>query len=188
VIPEPAPVSALEARQRLDEALHKAWFRCSSESTPLAVILIAFDGPKNTEGEELLERALHVHCARTHDVVLRRSNDQFAAILPDTSPAGARLIGERILEAMRSEDNGGTHRVSAGITVAVPDEQSDPANLLHHAEASLHAAQAKGGDRCVGGSAITGAAATKSPSGALSALGKLFQKKKHDEDLRRGTD
>jgi two-component system chemotaxis family response regulator WspR len=182
------PVSALEARQRLDEALHKAWFRCSSESTPLAVILIAFDGPKNTEGEELLERALHVHCARTHDVVLRRSNDQFAAILPDTSPAGARLIGERILEAMRSEDNGGTHRVSAGITVAVPDEQSDPANLLHHAEASLHAAQAKGGDRCVGGSAITGAAATKSPSGTFSAFLKLFQKKKPDEDFRRGTD
>jgi len=70
----------------------------------------------------------------------------------------------------------------------VPDEQSDPANLLHHAESSLHAAQAKGGDRCVGGSAITGAAATTSPSGTFSAFLKLFQKKKPNEDFRRGTD
>lgn len=184
----PEAVTALEARKRLDEALQKAWLRCSSESTPLTVILVAFDQPETTESAELLQRALQVHCARTHDVVLRRSSEQFAAILPDTSPAGARLIGDRILEAMRSEDSGGDHRVSVGIAVTVPDDHRDPEDLLRRSEISLRAAQAAGGNRCVGGTTTSSTTANKSPSGAFSALGKLFQKKKHGEDSRRGTD
>lgn len=185
---DPVPLSALEAQSQLNEALRKAWERGAAESTPLAMVLVGFDKPETTEGSNILQRALRVHCARTQDTVLRRSNDQFVAILPHTSPAGARLIGDRIVEAMRLEDNDCAHRVSVGVAVSVPDDHRDPSDLLRRAEASLDAAQSGGGDRCAGGaaSAITKAPATAPP--ALSALGKIFGVAKKHEDFRRGTD
>jgi len=184
---DPPPLSALEAQSQLKEALRKAWDRGSAESTPLALVMVGFDKQETAEGTDILQRALRVHCARTHDSVLRRANDQYVAVLPDTSPAGARLIGERIVEAMRLEDNDHAHRVAVGVAVAVPDDHRDPSDLLRRAETSFEAAQSNGGDRCVGGQ---GSGSTKTPKttpGAFSALGKIFGKA-DKEEFRRGTD
>ena len=117
---ESAPLSALEAREQLDRALQSAWIRGSAESTPLALLLVQFDKPETPVGVDILERALRVHCARTHDVVLRRAHDEYVAVLPDTPPAGARRVGEQIIDAMRAEDTDHTHRVSVGVAVAAP--------------------------------------------------------------------
>lgn len=182
-----SPLSALEAQEQLKEALRKAWDRGSAESTPLALVLVGFVKAETTAGTDILQRALRVHCARTHDTVLRRSNDQYVAVLPDTSPGGARLIGERIVEAMRLEDNGRAHRVSVGVAVAVPDDHRDPSDLLRRAETSLEAAQSNGGDRCVGGQASASGTQAKATPGAFSALGKMFGKA-DKEEFRRGTD
>lgn len=185
---DPAPLSAFEARSRLKETLRKAWERGSAESAPLALVLVGFDKPETTEGTDILQRALRVHCARTHDTVLRRFNDQYVAVLPDTSPAGARLIGERIVEAMRLEDNNRAHRVSVGVAVAVPDDHRDPAELLRRAETSLEAAQSNGGDRCAGGQASVSAKTPETAPGVFSAMGKIFRKTKKEREFRRGTD
>ena len=183
-----APLSALEAQSQLKGALRKAWDRGCAESTPLALVLVGFDKSQTAEGTDILQRALRVHCARTHDQVVRRSNDQYVAVLPDTSPAGARLIGDRLVEAMRLEDNGRAHRVSVGVAVVVPDDHHDPSDLLSRAETSFDAAQSSGGDRCLGGQVSVSAKATKTTPGAFSALGKIFGKTKKEEEFRRGTD
>lgn len=185
---DPASLSALEAQGRLKAALRKAWDRGSAESTPLAVVLVGFDKAETAEGTDILQRALRVHCARTHDEVVRRSNNQYVAVLPDTSPSGARLIGDRIVEAMRLEDNEGAHRVSVGVAVTVPDDQRDPSDLLQRAETSLEAAQSNGGDRCAGGQASASAKAPKTTPGAFSALGRIFGKTDKDGEFRRRTD
>ncbi|MFM7373911.1 MAG: diguanylate cyclase domain-containing protein [Chthoniobacterales bacterium] len=133
------------------------------------------------------ERALHAHCARTHDVIVRRAHDEYVAVLPDTPPAGARHVGEQLVDAMRAEDTDHTHRVSVGVAVAVPDDHRDPADLLRRAESALQAAQDNGGDRCAGGTAASAGTGAK-PQGVLTALGGLFKKKGADEASRRRTD
>lgn len=182
----PPPVSALEAREQVSKALQSAWIRGSAESRPLALVLVGFDKPETAAGVDTLERALRVHCARTHDVVLRRANDEFVAVLPDTPPAGARLVGERIVEAMRTEDTDHTQRVSVGVAVVVPDDHRAPDELLRRAEIALRGARTGGGDRCTGG--MVGATAQAPRIGAFAKLRELLTKNKKDPDLKRRTD
>jgi two-component system, sensor histidine kinase LadS len=178
-----ATLSALEAREQLNNALQSAWTRGSAESSPLALVLVAFDKPETAVG--ILEPAMKVHCARTNDVVLRRANDEFIAILPDTPPQGARRVGEQIVEAMRAAADGHTHRVSVGVAVAVPDEQSGPDELMRRAQSALEAAREKGGDTCVGGSA---AGSKPPPKGALAHLRSLLPQATQDPTRRRRVD
>jgi GGDEF domain-containing protein len=179
--------SALEARDEVNRALETAWSRGSSESSPLALILVGFDKTETAVGIGILERALRVHCARTRDVCLRRTSDQYVALLPDTPPAGARHVAEQIVEAMRIEDSDHTHRVSVGVAVAVPDEQRTASDLLRRAEGALQAARDNGGDRIAGGAAAGTAVSTPAKS-ALAQLRDLLPAKNKDADLRRRTD
>lgn len=183
---EPSPPSALEAREQLTKTLQAAWTRGSAESTPLALLLVGFDKPETAVGIGILERALRVHCARTHDVFLRRAHDEYVAVLPDTPPAGARHVGEQIIAAMRAEDTDHTHRVSVGVAVAVPDEQRTPTDLLRRAESALQASRDNGGDRVTGGAAA--GMAPSPPKGALAQLRDLLPGKRKDSDRKRRTD
>ena len=180
-------LSVLEAREQANLALESAWRRASAESSPLTLILVGFDKPETAAGIGNLERALRVHCARTHDVFIRRAHDEYLAVLPDTPPAGARHVGQQIVDAMRAEDTDHTHRVSVGVAVSVPDEQQTPATLLRRAETALQAARDSGGDRVTGGAAAR-ASSPAPPKTALAALRELLPAKKKDPDLKRRTD
>ena len=181
----PSPISALEAKERVQAALQNAWSRGAAESSPLTVALVSFDTSATAVGAEIVERAVKAHCARTNDVVLRRASDEFIAILPDTPPQGARRVGEQIVEAMRAAADDYTHRVSVGVAVAVPDEQSGPDELMRRAQSALEAAREKGGDTCVGGAA-TGS--NPSPKGALAHLRRLLPQATQDPTRRRRVD
>ena len=181
-----APLSALEARERLNNALQSAWVRGSAESRPLALLLVGIDKAETAGGVGILERALRVHCARTRDVFIRRAHDEYVAILPETPPAGARRVGEQIIAAMRAEDTDHAHRVSVGVAVAVPDEQRTPSDLLRRAESALQASRDHGGDRVTGGTAS--GTAGPSPKSTLARLRDLLPGKKKDSDLKRRTD
>lgn len=182
-----SPLSTLEAREQLTKALQSAWIRGSAESSPLALLLVGFDKTGTAVGVGILERTLRVHCARTHDVFLRRAHDEFVVLLHDTPPAGARHVGEQIVEAMRAEDSEHTHGVSIGVAVAVPDEQRDSSDLLRRAESALQAARDNGGDRVVGGAPARTATPT-APKGVLAHLRDLFRGIRKDSDLKRRTD
>lgn len=180
-------VSALDARERVTAALQSAWNRGSAESSPLAVVLVSFDTTPTATGLEILERAMKVHCARTNDAVLRRSSDEFIAILPATPPPAARRVGEQIVDAMRAADDDHAHRVSVGVAVAVPDDHRPPQDLLRRAQSALEAARGQGGDTCVGGAAA-GTIPPRTPHGPLAQLRALLPKRKIDPDLKRRTD
>ena len=125
-----APLSALEARERLNNTLQSASVRGSAKSIPLALLLVGIDKPETAVGIGILERALRVHCAGTHDVTLRRAHDEYVAVLPDTHPAGSRHAGEQITEAVRAEDSDHAHRVSIVVAVSFPDDHRDSSELL----------------------------------------------------------
>jgi diguanylate cyclase (GGDEF)-like protein len=176
----------IAAQARIESALQAAWIRGSAESSPLTVLLVGFDKAETAVGCGILERALRVHCARTHDVFLRRAHDEYVAVLPDTPPSGARHVGEQIVAAIRAEDADCMHRVSVGVAVAVPDEQRTPSDLLRRAESAMQAARDNGGDRVTGGAPA--GATQPPPKSSLARLRDLFPGKKKDADLKRRTD
>lgn len=184
---DPPLISAHEAREQFNKVLQSAWIRGAAESRPLSLLLVGFDKPETAVGVGILERALRVHCARIHDVVLRRAHDEYVAVLPDTPPSGARHVGEQIVSAMRAEDTDHSHRVSVGVAVAVPDDHRDPLDLLRRAERALQGARDNGGDRCTGGAAA-GTAAYTAPKHPLTRLLELMPGKKKDAELKRRTD
>lgn len=144
--------SPVGAPPPLANALRSAWLRGCTDSRPLAILMVAFDAaalPATAEAKAYLARVMAVHCARLHDTVMERGPGEFAALLPDTAPAGARSVAEQIVEAMREGDAHPT--ISVGIAVSVPDERHEPATLLLRAQAALRSAREQGGDRCAGG-------------------------------------
>jgi GGDEF domain-containing protein len=168
----------------LQQELRREWDRCAAEGEPLALLLVALD-PTSTADAEItthLERAIRVHCARDRDVVVPPSAGVFAALLPRTPPPGAHHVGEQIIEAMHHAPDP-TATVSIGLAAVVPSENDNPTTLLHRAQRSLHAAQAQGGNRCLG--AASPNPATPSP---LTQLRKLLQSPKKDEAHKRRTD
>jgi GGDEF domain-containing protein len=178
----------ITAHARVAHALEAAWARGVAQSSPLALLLVALDGGEQAAGAAVvgtLERALRVHCGRDRDIVLRRRHDEFLALLPDTPPAGARRVGEQIVEAMHQGDS--TTTVSVGVVVAVPDEQHSATDLLHRAEAILRSAQNHGGDGVQGGVG-TGTRSPARPKTLLATLRDLLPKKKQDPNLKRRSD
>ena len=176
----------ITAHARAESALEAAWNDGIAKSSPLAVLLVAFDGgdrAANHDAVNTLERALRVHCGRQRDIVLRRRHDEFLALLPDTPPAGARRVGEQIVEAMRNGGNSAT--VSVGVAVSVPDEQQCATDLVRRAETVLQSARARGGNQCLGGAETP---ASTPPQSALARLRDLLPGKKKAPDLKRRTD
>jgi GGDEF domain-containing protein len=175
----------ITAHARVETALQAAWAEGTAKSSPLAVLLVAFDGGETAAvaaAVDTLERALRVHCGRQRDTVLRRKHDEFLALLPDTPPAGARQVGQQIVEAMRHDS--ATHTVSVGVAVAVPDEQQSATGLLRRAGSVLQSAQEQGGNRCLGGASP----ASSPPKSTLARLRDLLPGKRKDSDLKRRTD
>jgi len=179
-----SPASALEASEQLRAALHEAWQTGTLSSSPLAIILVAFDRAETAEDVQILERALHVHCARHHDVVLRRTHNEFVALLPETPPAGARHVARQIVEAMRG---GQTQRVSVGLAIAVPDEHHTAEELLRRAESALASARHSGGDRCIGG-ATPGGGPARPTTSWLALIRDLLPRQPEPPDRQRRTD
>lgn len=167
----------------LETLLQGEWDRCAAEGTPLAVMIVAPDHTALGHEEDVrrqIERALRVHCARDRDVITRRVNGSFVAILPDTPPPGARHVGEQIVDALRHAPEAAA-TVSVGVAGVVPSAGDEPSSLLARATRSLRAAQEQGGNRCAGG----GSGPAPAPKGTLAQLRDLLPKKKDPERKRR---
>jgi PleD family two-component response regulator len=165
--------------------LRREWNRCAAEGIPLALLIVALDPPPAGHNGEILahlDRALRVHCARDRDIVDRRADGIFVALLPDTPPPGARHVGEQIVEAMHHAPEP-VATVSVGVAAVVPSENDEATSLLTRAERALHAAQNQGGNRCAGGSTPA-----PPPKGPLTQLRDLFPRPKKDPAHQRRTD
>jgi diguanylate cyclase (GGDEF)-like protein len=169
----------------LTQDLRREWNRCAAEGIPLALLIVALDPPNVGHNGEILahlDRALRVHCARARDIVDRRADSIFVALLPDTPPSGARHVGGQIVEAMRHAPEP-VATVSVGVATVVPSENDESTSLLTRAERALRAAQNQGGNRCAGGSTPA-----PPPKGPLAQLRDLFPQPKKDPAYQRRSD
>ena len=87
---------------------------------------------------------------RGSDVAARYGGDEFAVILPDTPAAGAREVGERIVEALRDHpyraEGRGPVAVGASIGVAsFPADGHAAQALIAGADAALYRVKGGGG-------------------------------------------
>lgn len=106
------------------------------------------DGFGHAAGDQVLAavgRALTAHL-RTGDLVSRYGGEEFLVILPDTPPAGAVQVAERLREAVATI-TGLPRPVTVSIGVAACRQDETAASLVGRADNALYQAKAGGRNR-----------------------------------------
>jgi diguanylate cyclase (GGDEF)-like protein/PAS domain S-box-containing protein len=134
----------------------------------VAVIMVDVDRYKSYNdryghqaGDECLRavaQAIASSAKRPADIVVRYGGDEFALILKDTDPDGARVVSERIRQAVESlqiphiASPAGIVTVSCGVAAQRPDSGGDSLNLVMAADRALYEAKRGGRNQtCVAG-------------------------------------
>jgi diguanylate cyclase (GGDEF)-like protein len=155
----------LPNRRYFDGQLRRAVAQSVRSHHPVAVVMMDVDHFKryndrygHPAGDRCLQavaRAVTACARRPSDVVARYGGEEFVALLPDTEPAGARIVAEamrRAVAELRFEHPGNPplDRVTISIGVAMhlpalsPLEADD---LLRAADEALYRAKEAGRDR-----------------------------------------
>jgi diguanylate cyclase (GGDEF)-like protein len=151
-------------RRRFDEFLLREWRRSRRARTPLALVLLDVDYFKafndcygHAAGDDCLREVaatLAMLVRRPGDLCARYGGEEFAAILPQTDLAGARILAERIREAVLALDipHEGSAvspnlTVSIGIAASDPSAAEEPEGLLRDADRKLYEAKTAGRNR-----------------------------------------
>lgn len=168
------------------DLLRNARDQCAAAGEPLSLLAASPDDTayaRSGDSVHELSRAVRVHCARRNDVIVRRPQNMIFAILPRTPPAGARFVGEQIVDAMLHGPLPDA-TVSVGVATIAPGPDDDPASFLARALRALHAAQNRGGNCCTG----AGSAATPQPVRSLSRWIDLLLNRTKSPGQRRHSD
>jgi diguanylate cyclase (GGDEF)-like protein len=137
---------------QLGALLHEA----RRASRPVGLVLLDIDHFKNVNdehGHDTGDRALVMvadalrDSVRERDLVARLGGEEFALVLPSTSPEASFLIAERAREQVASQ-TGLSQRltVSAGLA-SYPTDGADAEALMRCADTALYAAKRAGRDR-----------------------------------------
>ena len=128
-----------------------------------AVLMVDLDGFKqinDTNGHLAGDRYLHEVAStireqlRGADLACRYGGDEFCLLLPETDMRGARVIAERIRQAVRRRIVGGDEfvlhtTVSIGIAAFPEHDTGDLQGLMGKADDALYRAKRSGRDRVV---------------------------------------
>ncbi|MDQ6849158.1 MAG: EAL domain-containing protein [Actinomycetota bacterium] len=151
-------------RRAFDQALRSGLRRAARARQPISAVMIDIDNFKKFNdafghlvGDETLcsvARALKTSIHREGHLLARFGGEEFALVLPDTDGAGAALIAEHLLQAVRmitmrqAPDTPVT--VSVGTATWLPENPPlRPADLLARADEALYAAKDAGKNRTV---------------------------------------
>ncbi|CAG9179857.1 diguanylate cyclase domain-containing protein [Cupriavidus respiraculi] len=154
-------LTGLSNRRYFDEYLGAEWRRAQREQSQLALLMLDVDSFKafndtygHVAGDDVLRRVAAVirdNCARPADLPARFGGEEFAMILPSTSPGGARLLAEkarRAIEGMQIPHAGSTVSpyvtVSIGAAVLVPAIDVPFSRLVETADSGLYMAKRNG--------------------------------------------
>jgi diguanylate cyclase (GGDEF)-like protein len=153
------PLTGVLARSGLAEHGHRLLSEAQRHQRPLSVLLMDMDQFKQVNdslghaaGDSVLRHL--AECARRvlrgEDVLGRLGGDEFVALLPSTDAGGARVVAERLRQALHD-----AHTLYRGEELPVPlsigvaelraDEGLDA--LLQRADQAMYQAKRAGGDR-----------------------------------------
>jgi len=145
------PLTGLPNRRAWDEELRREMARAERSGHPFTVALLDLDHFKvynDTHGHPAGDSLLHDvgivwrTALRVTDFVARFGGEEFAALLPDSSPAVARLILGRLCSVMPPDQT-----FSAGIATWVPLDSVE--SLIQRTDEALYEAKAAGRNRFV---------------------------------------
>jgi diguanylate cyclase (GGDEF)-like protein len=126
--------------------------RCKRHGVPLSVIFLDLDGFKGVNdqyghlaGSRTLAEVgqILVAAVRESDVLARYGGDEFVVVLPETPPAGALVIAERIRKAIEGHaflaTQGLKARISASFGVSsYPEHALTPEGLIQKADQAMY--------------------------------------------------
>ena len=162
------PLTQVANRLALDEHMDTEWHRAQRSHTPLSLLMIDVDHFKayndhygHVAGDHCLQqvaRAISASVTRAGDLVARYGGEEFAVLLPDTDAAHARLIAQKIRDAVAAQaiahDRSPAQpyiTVSIGVACARPAAQDAPEpgvqSLFEQADAALYTAKQSGRDQ-----------------------------------------
>lgn len=155
------PLTLLKNRRAITEVIRREESRVRRGQPYLSFILCDLDHFKalnDAKGHDAGDAALRavsqtlLSCMRDVDFAARWGGEEFLAVLPDTDPAGARLVAERIrnrIEAMGFEAGGDTYRLSMTLGVATLQPGEGAEQTIARADAALYEGKRGGRNRVV---------------------------------------
>lgn len=152
------PLTGALNRRALRHRLDQEMARANAQGTPLAFIMVDVDDFKpyndrygHLAGDIALKEVAQCMRAasRADDAVCRFGGEEFLLLLPQTPPAEARKVAERVRESIaRSTALPERLTVSAGVHVYTPTEKAQPIDrLIAQADAALYEAKRNGKNR-----------------------------------------
>ncbi|HWV18237.1 MAG TPA: GGDEF domain-containing protein [Rhodocyclaceae bacterium] len=156
-------------RRTFIELAERELGRCRRHGRSISLLIFDLDYFKRINdthghmaGDEVLCRVKEVveDCLRSADLLARYGGEEFVVLMPETDPAGALRLAERLRLAIAAIPMQGDMPVTASLGVAGTtkvDEACTLDGLLDEADKALYAAKAAGRNR-VAGAAMTEAA------------------------------
>ena len=145
------PVSGLLRERHLPVVLQQVVATARRRVQPVSVVFWELDGLAGAE-QATREKALTALSAvawrtlRESDAVFRLGDTVAVAVLVDTAEPGARIVAERVRDALRTSAVGDALTVSAGIA-CYPTHALDAAELVGRAGRALELARDAGHER-----------------------------------------
>lgn len=151
-------------RRRFDEHLEHQWKQMIRERSPICLILFDIDHFKqfndtygHLAGDDCLKQVAQVleGCVqRPSDLIARYGGEEFAAILPQTTIAGAIEVAQRVqteianLKIFHEKSSVSDYlTLSIGIAGSIPTSTQSFSKLLDEADQYLYLAKQQGRDR-----------------------------------------
>lgn len=163
-------LTSVANRRAFDEALDREWRRGIRSRRPLSLLMIDIDFFKafndaygHQRGDSCIVQVASVLASivrRAGDQVARYGGEEFAVLLPETDPAGAAAIAERMrmeVETLRITNDGAPLRfvtVSIGFATATPTETGRREGLVAAADGALYSAKREGRNRACAAAAM----------------------------------
>jgi diguanylate cyclase (GGDEF)-like protein len=157
------PLTGVPTRRQFYDQLVREFERSRRHRVPLSCVMLDVDYFKRVNdtcghptGDAVLKavaRLLASSC-RTSDRICRYGGEEFCALLPETSEAGAMVWAERIRRAvagLKFPMAGGAFGLTVSLGVAhLLDSTQSPEEMVDHADQALLVAKESGRDRVVG--------------------------------------
>ena len=151
------PLTDLPNRRLLDDRIGATVEMCKRFKTTCAVLFVDLDRFKSVNdelghaaGDAVLRDVARRVAAqlRNVDTLARVGGDEFVALLPQTDAAGAKVVADRIMEAVRSPLRAAHRRsLSASIGIAAFSGAGDSGDsLIERADAAMYKVKSEG--RC----------------------------------------
>ncbi|PKH06841.1 diguanylate cyclase [Moritella sp. Urea-trap-13] len=159
-------LTGIANRRHLDITVAKELARAQRHQQPLTFIIADIDFFKkyndhygHIQGDECLKAVASIldnSLRRPFELVARYGGEEFCMLLPNTDTAGAKLVAEKLVNAVRSLelshegiDEHAIVTMSFGVISQIPDRSMTVKSLMLQADEKLYQAKENGRDRWV---------------------------------------